>query len=116
MKRQRLPTALRDTYIVCWRLLLLAVERTIWVPKARPASALPGVSGVGQSVPEANVSFPAVPGVLVVQSMRPCLMSRESSLQRRCRFVPSVLGVPWDLSISISDRLLILVAKFSIHT
>jgi hypothetical protein len=58
-----------------------------------PSNVLLGILA-SPGVPEANVSFPAVPSVPVVQSMGSCLMSRESSPQRRRQGVPSVSGVP----------------------
>ena len=69
--------------------------------QAPKGATLPRVTGVGQPVPWANVSFPTVAGDPVVQSMGSCLMSRESSSQRRRQFVPSVSGVPWNRPISI---------------
>jgi hypothetical protein len=69
--------------------------------QAPKGATLPRVTGVGQPVPWANVSFPTVPGDPVVQSMGSCLMSRESSSQRRRQFVPSASGVPWNRPISI---------------
>src|SRR5690606_174332 len=47
------------------------------VPNQSPASSPSPIS------PRGRASFPMVPKVPTVQAMRPCLMSRESSPQRR---------------------------------
>ena len=57
---------------------------------SRGCGAVPGVQPLPNRSPASNASFPMVPSVPTVQSMGPCLMSRESSPQHRRQPVPPV--------------------------